>query len=51
MPLEDVRCPKCGSLRVEKKMNQEYSCSRCGRTFYYVTPNTHSEDLTDRYNL
>ncbi|MDR0470291.1 MAG: hypothetical protein LBH79_01025 [Nitrososphaerota archaeon] len=45
-----MRCPKCGSLRVERLHNQEVRCQACGMVFYFVTPDTGSADF-DRYKL
>jgi ribosomal protein L37AE/L43A len=45
-----MRCPKCGSLHVERLRNQEVKCIGCGFVFYFVTPDTGSIDF-DRYRL
>jgi ribosomal protein L37AE/L43A len=45
-----LRCPKCGSLRVERQKNQEVKCVKCGMVFYFVTPDTGSADF-GRYQL
>jgi DNA-directed RNA polymerase subunit RPC12/RpoP len=46
-----VRCPKCGSERVERQRNQEVRCSACGFIFYFVTPDAGSVEDLDRYRL
>jgi transposase-like protein len=51
MPNIEIRCPKCGSPEVKKNQNQEFNCTQCNKTFYFVTPKTHSENNPDRYNL
>ncbi|NLE06662.1 MAG: hypothetical protein GX638_17900 [Crenarchaeota archaeon] len=51
VPNTQIRCPKCGSNDVIKNMNLEYKCNECGKIFFFVTPNTHSEKDLDRYKL
>jgi hypothetical protein len=51
-PTVEKRCPKCGSQDVKKGNNQEYRCSACGKTFYFVTPQCGSQlDNVERYEL
>ena len=47
----DIRCPKCGSHAVERGKNQEYTCRKCGKVFYFVTPDTGSQLDLGRYEL
>jgi ribosomal protein L37AE/L43A len=47
----EMRCPKCGSLRVERQRNQEVKCCACGMVFYFVTPDTGSGTDFERYTL
>jgi ribosomal protein L37AE/L43A len=46
-----IRCPKCGSHAVERGNNQEYTCRKCGKVFYFVTPDTGSQLDLSRYEL
>ncbi|MDD4325537.1 MAG: hypothetical protein PHC63_03805 [Candidatus Bathyarchaeota archaeon] len=46
-----MRCPKCGSLKVERQRNQEVRCCSCGLVFFYVTPDAVSGTDLDRYRL
>lgn len=45
------RCPKCGSIEIEKGKNQEYQCKQCKETFYFVTPQCGSQFELKRYEL
>jgi predicted RNA-binding Zn-ribbon protein involved in translation (DUF1610 family) len=50
-PTVEMRCPKCGSAAIKKNKNQEYFCSKCGETFYFVTPKCGSQLDLKRYTL
>jgi len=47
----DVKCPKCSSNTVKKTKNQEHQCSKCGYTFYFVTPKCGTQHDLSRYKL
>jgi tRNA(Ile2) C34 agmatinyltransferase TiaS len=47
----EKRCPKCGSTAIEKGKNQEYYCTQCKETFYFVTPKGGSQFESKRYEL
>jgi ribosomal protein L37AE/L43A len=50
-PNIEIRCPKCGSLKVERTKNQECHCNQCGEIFYFVTPKCGSQADLGRYDL
>jgi len=50
-PNIEIRCPKCGSLKVERTKNQECHCNQCGAIFYFVTPKCGSQADLGRYDL
>jgi ribosomal protein S27AE len=50
-PTVEMRCPKCGSAAIKKNKNQEYLCSKCGETFYFVIPKCGSQLDLKRYTL
>jgi ribosomal protein L37AE/L43A len=50
-PTAEIHCPKCGSKAIEKSKNQEHRCTKCGETFYFVTPQCGSQLDLERYKL